>query len=147
MNDKTIFASFFAKPKEPEGHVPWEVQERLLREWREQKAERERQAIIAAAEEAKRKADEKKAIQQENARFKAGKAKDDKSFLNHRLWMQYGQRDLLMEQQKTLAPGSKAYETLQRKLIVLDNQIHTTEQKLAKARFDYRRASREIADA
>ncbi len=49
-------------------------------------------------------------------------------------------RDNLMAQQCACTPTSKDWDKLQRKILTLDNQIHSAESRLGKAQFNMAQA-------
>lgn len=109
--------------------------ERIKREQERQRREQERQAEQIARHE-KRIAD---------LEFKLEQAQSDIDFLTERVAQLDAQRDFLLLQQTATLPGSKTFESCQRRIVALDNQIHTAESKLAKARHTQAMAERELS--
>ena len=108
--------------------------ERLAKEQERQAKEQERQAkVLEKHEEMLRKHE-----------FQLRQAKRDIDFLKGRLAQQESMRDYLLLQQNALTPGSKEHDAIQRKIIVLDNQIHSTVQKYNKAVFVAKEAERKV---
>ena len=79
--------------------------------------------------------------------FKAKKAESDMTFLLERLANLDAQRDYFLFQQEGTVPGGKEFTKYQSKIVALDNQIHTTETKIAKAQHTIDMAKREIEAA
>lgn len=97
--------------------------------------EQERQAAILERHEAEIR----------KAEFTYRQMKREWEFLLDRLNQQEAQRDFLLKTQEASTPGSKEFESAQRKLIVLENQIHTTKSKYNKAVFAAKEAQRKLA--
>jgi predicted nuclease with TOPRIM domain len=76
--------------------------------------------------------------------FRMSQAESDIEFLNDRIAQLDAQRDLLMLQQSGTVPGGKEHTKYQTKIISIDNQIHTAENKLAKARHIKAMAEKEM---
>ena len=109
--------------------------ERLAREQERQKKEQERQAaILEKHEEMLRKHE-----------FQLRQAKRDIDFLKERLGQQEAQRDYLLLQQEATVPGSKEHDAIQRKIVVLDNQIHSTVSRYNRAVFNAKEAEKKLA--
>lgn len=79
--------------------------------------------------------------------FKAKQAESDMTFLLERLANLDAQRDYFLFQQEGTVPGGKEFTKYQSKIVALDNQIHTTEAKIAKAQHTIDMAKREIEAA
>ena len=77
--------------------------------------------------------------------FQIRQARRDIDFLNERLAQQYAMKDTLLAQQSALIPGSDSHTALQKKIITLDNQIHTTESRYNKAVFAMKEAKAKLA--
>ena len=77
--------------------------------------------------------------------FRMSQAESDIEFLSHRIAQLDAQRDLLMLQQSGTVPGGKEHTKYQTKIISIDNQIHTAESKLTKARHIKTMAQRELS--
>ena len=115
--------------------------ERLLKEQDRQRKEQERQAkeqerqaaILEKHEEMLRKHE-----------FQLRQAKRDIDFLKERLGQQEAQRDYLLLQQEATVPGSKEHDAIQRKIVVLDNQIHSTVSRYNRAVFNAKEAERKV---
>lgn len=78
------------------------------------------------------------------ARYKLERAEADIDFLQRRSAELYAQLDYALMQQAALIPGSKGFEALQRRIMALDNQIHATETRLAKAQYNKEEAQRKL---
>jgi len=76
--------------------------------------------------------------------FRMSQAESDIEFLNDRIAQLDAQRDLLMLQQSGTVPGGKEHTKYQTKIISIENQIHTAENKLNKARHIRTMAQREM---
>jgi len=70
----------------------------------------------------------------------------DITFLRDRLAQLDAQRDYIMLQQSGTVPGGKEHTKYQTKIISIDNQIHTTESRLAKAEFAKAEAERKLRE-
>lgn len=108
--------------------------ERLAKEQEKQAKELERHATMLEKHEA----------QIRKLEFQARQARRDIEFLKERLGQQEAQRDFLLRQQESMKPGAKDYESIQRKVIVLDNQIHSTKRRYNKAVFAAKEAERKV---
>ena len=76
--------------------------------------------------------------------FQLRQAKRDIDFLKERLGQQEAQRDYLLLQQEGMIPGSKEHDAIQRKIVVLDNQIHSTVSRYNRAVFNAKEAERKV---
>ena len=76
--------------------------------------------------------------------FQIRQAKRDIEFLKDRLAQQESMKDYLLLQQNSLIPGSKEHDAIQKKIITLDNQIHTTKSKYHRAVFQMSEARRKV---
>lgn len=77
--------------------------------------------------------------------FRMGQAESDIQFQNERIAQLDAQRDYLLLQQSGTVPGGKEHTKLQNKIMVLDNQIHAAEARLAKAQHTRDMAERELS--
>lgn len=77
--------------------------------------------------------------------FRMGQAESDIQFQNERIAQLDAQRDYLLLQQSGTVPGGKEHTKLQNKIMVLDNQIHAAEARLAKAQHTREMAERELS--
>ena len=78
--------------------------------------------------------------------FTLAQAVSDIEFLRDRLAQLDAQRDYYMLQQSGTVPGGKEHTKWQNKIMVIDNQIHTTENKLSKAEFNKAEAERKLKE-
>lgn len=113
--------------------------------------EREEKARIAA-EEKLVKEQEKQAAQLAkhekriaNLEFRMKQAESDIEFLADRMYQLDAQRDYLILQQAGTIPGSKEHTKYQTKIVSLENQIHTTETRLNKAKYIKASAAKELS--
>ena len=77
--------------------------------------------------------------------FRMGQAESDIQFHNERIAQLDAQRDYLLLQQSGTVPGGKEHTKIQNKIMVLDNQIHAAEARLAKAQHAHDMAERELS--
>jgi len=77
--------------------------------------------------------------------FRMGQAESDIQFQNERIAQLDAQRDYLLLQQSGTVPGGKEHTKFQNKIMVLDNQIHAAEARLAKAQHTHDMAERELS--
>ena len=77
--------------------------------------------------------------------FRMGQAESDIQFHNERIAQLDAQRDYLLLQQSGTVPGGKEHTKFQNKIMVLDNQIHAAEARLAKAQHTHDMAERELS--
>ena len=111
-----------------------------LRQAREQEKlekEQEKQAAQLAKHE-KRLAD---------LEYRMSQAESDIEFLNDRIAQLDAQRDYLLLQQSGTVPGGKEHTKYQTKIISIENQIHTAENKLNKAQHTRDMAKKEMEAA
>ncbi len=107
-----------------------------------EKARIEQEKWNAKQEEINRKTDERL----RKVEFALAQAVSDIEFLRDRLAQLYAQRDYYMLQQSGTVPGGKEHTKWQNKIMVIDNQIHTTENKLSKAEFNKAEAERKLKE-
>lgn len=107
-----------------------------------EKARIEQEKWNAKQEEINRKTDERL----HKVEFALEQAVSDISFLRDRLAQLDAQRDYYMLQQSGTVPGGKEHTKWQNKIMVIDNQIHTTENKLSKAEFNKAEAERKLRE-
>lgn len=160
-----------AKAAEREALVLWTLEEQRRREKERAEAIEQMLAIkseqVRLAQEQEREAmerkreDERLAKEQEkqaeqlakhekrlaDLEFRMSQAESDIEFLSDRIAQLDSQRDLLMLQQSGTVPGGKEHTKYQTKITSIDNQIHTAESKLAKARHIKAMAEKEMGVA
>ena len=107
-----------------------------------EKAKAEQERWNARQEEINRKTDERL----HKIEFTLAQAVSDIEFLRDRLAQLDAQRDYLMLQQSGTVPGGKEHTKWQTKIMAVDNQIHTTENKLSKAEFNKAEAERKLRE-
>ena len=130
-------------------------QARIKREMREmkQRANEEVAARIALEREQMRQAkeQERQAAQLEkhekrlaDLEFRMAQAESDIEFLNDRIAQLDAQRDYLLLQQSGTVPGGKEHTKYQTKIVSIESQIHTAENRLNKAQHTKAMAQREM---
>ena len=77
--------------------------------------------------------------------FSIQSAEADIDFLNARIAQLDTQRDYLLLQQSGTVPGGKEHTKYQTKIINIENQVHTAENRLNKAKHAKAMAQRELA--
>ena len=112
-------------------------QARLEQEQRKQQAEQERQAAILAKHE-QRIADLEYRVQQ---------AESDIDHWKQTVGNLYALRDVLMNELEQAIVGGKNQTKYQKQIITLDNQIHSAETRLAKAKYTKAKAEQELQAA
>jgi chromosome segregation ATPase len=128
---------------------------RMTAEWKQRQAEAkiETARLIAVEREQMRlaKEQEKQAAQLAkhekrlaDLEYRVSQAESDIEFLNDRIAQLDAQRDYLLLQQSGTIPGGKEHTKYQTKIISIDNQIHTAENKLNKAQHIKAMAQREM---
>jgi hypothetical protein len=128
---------------------------RMTAEWKQRQAEAkiETARLIAVEREQMRlaKEQEKQAAQLAkhekrlaDLEYRVSQAESDIEFLNDRIAQLDAQRDYLLLQQSGTIPGGKEHTKYQAKIISIDNQIHTAENKLNKAQHIKAMAQREM---
>ena len=149
-----VRASKEAKRKEAERKRSAELA-RMTAEWKQRQAEAklETARLIAVEREQMRQAkeQERQAAQLEkhekrlaDLEYRVSQAESDIEFLNDRIAQLDAQRDYLLLQQSGTVPGGKEHTKYQTKIISIENQIHTAENKLSKARHTKAMAQREM---
>jgi len=157
-----------AKAAEREALVLWTIEEQRRRERERAEAieqmlaiqkeqarlarEQEREAMERKCEDERlAKEQEKQAAQLAehekriaDLEFRMSQAESDIEFLNNRIAQLDAQRDFLMLQQSGTVPGGKEHTKYQTKIISIENQIHTAENKLNKARHIKAMAEKEM---
>jgi hypothetical protein len=129
--------------------------QRMTAEWKQRQAEAkiETARLIAVEREQMRlaKEQEKQAAQLAkhekrlaDLEYRVSQAESDIEFLNDRIAQLDAQRDYLLLQQSGTIPGGKEHTKYQAKIISIDNQIHTAENKLNKAQHIKAMAQREM---
>ena len=130
------------------------------------KSKRENEARITALEKGQEKerkereaADAKLAKEQErqaqqlakhekriaDLEYRVSQAESDIEFLNGRIAQLDAQRDYLLLQQSGTVPGGKEHTKFQAKIVSIENQIHTAENKLSKAQHIKEMAAKELS--
>ena len=135
---------------------------RMTAEWKQRQAEAkiETQRLIALEREQMRQAKEQEKLAKEQEKqaaqlakhekrladleYRVSQAESDIEFLNDRIAQLDAQRDYLLLQQSGTIPGGKEHTKYQAKIISIDNQIHTAENKLNKAQHIKAMAQREM---
>jgi chromosome segregation ATPase len=128
----------------------------MTAEWKQRQAEAkiETARLIAVEREQMRLAKEQEKQGEQLAKhekriadleFRMSQAESDIEFLNDRIAQLDAQRDYLLLQQSGTIPGGKEHTKYQTKIISIDNQIHTAESKLTKARHIKAMAERELS--
>ena len=128
---------------------------RMTAEWKQRQAEAklETARLIALEREQMRQAkeQERQAAQLEkhekrlaDLEYRVSQAESDIEFLNDRIAQLDAQRDYLLLQQSGTIPGGKEHTKYQAKIISIENQIHTAENKLNKAQHIKAMAQREM---
>lgn len=110
-------------------------QKELAREQERMAKEQERQAKELAKHEE----------QLAKLEFTVSKAQFDIDYLNERVANLDAMRDNLMMKQSACTPMSSEWEKYQKKILVLDNQIHSAESRMEKAQFDMERAKAKMS--
>lgn len=113
----------------------------------EQKALAREQARLAKEQEKQGEQLAKHEKRLADLEFRMSQAESDIEFLNDRIAQLDAQRDLLMLQQSGTVPAGKEHTKYQTKITSIDNQIHTAESKLAKARHIKAMAEKEMGVA
>ena len=135
---------------------------RMTAEWKQRQAEAkiETARLIALEREQMRQAREQEKLAKEQEKqaaqlakhekrladleYRVSQAESDIEFLNDRIAQLDAQRDYLLLQQSGTVPGGKEHTKYQTKIISIENQIHTAENKLSKARHTKAMAQREM---
>lgn len=110
-------------------------QERLAKEQVRMQKEQERQAAILEKHEAE--------IRKAEYNYRQMKRKWE--FLEHRLTQQETMLEWYIKKQEGMEAGTKEFDTMQNKIIVLENQIFKTKEQYNKAVFTAREAKRKMA--
>lgn len=77
--------------------------------------------------------------------YRVSQAESDIEFLNGRIAQLDAQRDYLLLQQSGTVPGGKEHTKFQAKIVSIENQIHTAENKLSKAQHIKEMAAKELS--
>lgn len=128
---------------------------RMTAEWKQRQAEAKAETarLIAVEREQMRQAREQEKLAAQLAKhekrladleYRVSQAESDIEFLNDRIAQLDAQRDYLLLQQSGTIPGGKEHTKYQTKIISIDNQIHTAENKLNKAQHIKAMAQREM---
>ena len=116
----------------------WRKQTEALAQWQERQSKE--QALIVKEQERQAKELEKHTEQLKNLEYRVGKAQFDIDFLHDRIENLYAMMDNYKEQQAACTPMSSEWDKWQRKILSLDNQIHSAESRMGKAQFEMERA-------
>jgi hypothetical protein len=157
-----MFEIFTAAKRRREAEERAAEFQRLANEWRLHNAEcrAETDRLIALEREQLRQQEEQKRLAKEQEKqaaqlakhekrladleFRMSQAESDIEFLNDRIAQLDAQRDYLLLQQSGTIPGGKEHTKYQTKIISIENQIHTAENKLSKAQHTKVMAQREM---
>lgn len=112
---------------------------------REQERQAREQARLAKEQERQHREQIRQAAQLAALNFRISQAEADIAAGEERIAALYGLMDIAAAAQHKAEPGSRQDEQAQRKIISLQNQIHTTEKRIAKAQFDRETAQRKQA--
>ena len=127
----------------------WKEQERQRKEQERQAREQERQAKeqVRLAKEQERQAAilEKHEAKIRKAEYNYRQMKRKWEFLEHRLTQQETMLEWYIKKQEDMEAGTKEFDTMQNKIIVLENQIFKTKEQYNKAVFTAREAKRKMA--
>ena len=127
----------------------WKEQERQRKEQERQAREQERQAReqVRLAKEQERQAAilEKHEAEIRKAEYNYRQMKRKWEFLEHRLTQQETMLEWYIKKQEGMEAGTKEFDTMQNKIIVLENQIFKTKEQYNKAVFTAREAKRKMA--
>ena len=127
----------------------WKEQERQRKEQERQAREQERQAReqVRLAKEQERQAAilEKHEAEIRKAEYNYRQMKRKWEFLEHRLTQQETMLEWYIKKQEGMEAGTKEFDTMQNKIIVLENQIFKTKEQFNKAVFTAREAKRKMA--
>ena len=107
--------------------------------------QRKRQERLAKAQKQFKQEQQKQAASLNKLEYKLAEAQADIEAGNARLSQLFGLMDGLVAAQSATTPGSLADVRLQRQIISLENQIHTTEKRIRKSEFDRDAAKAAIA--
>lgn len=113
--------------------------------YREQERQRRGQEQIRREQERQHREQIRQAEQLAALNFRISQAEADIAAGEERIASLYALMDIAAAAQHKAEPGSKQDEQAQRKIISLQNQIHTTEKRIAKAQFDRETAQRKQA--
>ena len=123
--------------------------EELRKEQERQAREQERQAKeqVRLAKEQERQAAilEKHEAEIRKAEYNYRQMKRKWEFLEHRLTQQETMLEWYIKKQEGMEAGTKEFDTMQNKIIVLENQIFKTKEQYNKAVFTAREAKRKLA--
>lgn len=124
-------------------------QEAMWKEQERQRKEQERQAKeqTRLAKEQERQAAilEKHEAEIRKAEYDYRQMKRKWEFLEHRLTQQETMLEWYIKKQESMEAGTKEFDTMQNKIIVLENQIFKTKEQYNKAVFTAREAKRKMA--
>lgn len=124
-------------------------QEAMWKEQERQRKEQERQAKeqVRLAKEQERQAVilEKHEAEIRKAEYNYRQMKRKWEFLEHRLTQQETMLEWYIKKQEGMEAGTKEFDTMQNKIIVLENQIFKTKEQYNKAVFTAREAKRKMA--
>lgn len=100
----------------------------------------EEQKVLSKEQERQAKELAKHEEQIAKLEFTVSKAQFDIDYLSERVANLDAMRDNLMAQQCACTPTSNEWDKLQRKILTLDNQIHSAESRLSRAQFSMAQA-------
>lgn len=132
-----------------EARLAIQRQEAMWREQERQRKEQERQAKeqTRLAKEQERQAAilERHEAEIRKAEYNYRQMKRKWEFLEHRLTQQETMLEWYIKKQEEMEAGTKEFDTMQNKIIVLENQIFKTKEQYNKAVFTAREAKRKMA--
>lgn len=124
----------------------WKEQDRL---WKEQERQAKEQTRLAKEQDRQAAQLAKHEDRLAKMEYESKQARRDIDHLKDRLAQQYAMMDSLLLRQSKTEPGTKAFDALQKQIIVLDNQMHQTRKQYSKAAFvvndNLRKSKRESA--
>lgn len=112
---------------------------------REQDRQRKEQERIAKEQERQAAILEKHEAEIRKAEYNYRQMKRKWEFLEHRLTQQETMLEWYIKKQEDMEAGTKEFDTMQNKIIVLENQIFKTKEQYNKAVFTAREAKRKMA--
>lgn len=120
----------------------WKEQDRL---WKEQERQAKEQTRLAKEQERQAAILEKHEAEIRKAEYNYRQMKRKWEFLEHRLTQQETMLEWYIKKQESMEAGTKEFDTMQNKIIVLENQIFKTKEQYNKAVFTAREAKRKMA--
>lgn len=120
------------------------IRRQLAMEREQERARKEEEKLVKEqAKQAAQLAKHEKRIS--DLEYKMEQAERDMDFLRDRIAQLDAQRDNYLLLQAGTVPGGKEHTKYQNKIVLIDNQIHTAENKLAKAQHTHKQAARELS--